>query len=188
MRLIWFGAAVMIVVGCASTPPTRLYTLDMTPTGLAKPECNIEVDHMRVHETLNRMDILILKSPTEVEYYASDDWAASLTELVSEKLKAEFGNPQEGRTTVLATGKVLAFGQNDTKEGPKGHVKIEMVYRTPEMDPYDPAIRKVTYETLLPVESDGPKGLVTTLTRGLEALARDMARDAEKVAKYVSQG
>lgn len=117
MRRHALVALLIAVAGCASGPATRYYTLDMKSSGGAKPAVNVSVDIFRVAEALARRNILIMKKPTQIEYYAVDEWAAGLEEIVAEKLNAEFGPRQDGRKTIVLSGAIHAFGQVDTPGG-----------------------------------------------------------------------
>jgi len=126
MKRLALLTVVLGAVGCTSTPAPRYYTLDMTPSTQRELPCNIMVDRLRPAESLVRSDILIHKTPTQVEYYALDRWAASLGELVAHKLNAEFGPIDEQRETIFLTGEILAFEQVDVPGGAQAHINIEV--------------------------------------------------------------
>jgi len=167
-----------LLAGCASAPPTRYYTLDMTASGRAEPVVNLTVDRIRPTEALARKQILVKKSPTEIEYYAVDEWAAGLDELVAEKLAAEFGPKEEGRKTIAVSGTILAFEQLDRPDGVEVRVKLDLALREENDGQYaDPLLEK-TYETGQPAAGPNAVAVVTALSKCLEEIAVQLAADA----------
>jgi len=146
----------------------------MRPSGGASTQYNIDVDRLRPAEALTRTDILIEKSPTEIEYYARDRWAAGLSELVAEKLESELGPDLDGRATIVISGKILAFGQAD---GAGAHIKLDVELRREDASRHDKALFEKTYEKSLPAGGNGPSAVVRALSRGLEMIAREIADD-----------
>ena len=163
-------------LGCLSTPQTRYYTLDMNSSEHSETTVNIHIDRIRVAEPLARKEVLIKKSPTEIEYYVQDQWAANVSELVQEKLDEEFGLPQEGRQCVVLSGMVLAFEQKDIDGGAVGHVKLLMEFYKDRRDG-EPLLKK-TYNKALPAASNNASGVVQAISECLEALAVNIAADA----------
>jgi len=170
---------VLWIAGCASAPDLRYYTLDMRPSGAAQAAKNIRIDRLREAEPLARKDILIQRSPTQVEYYAVDQWAATLGELVGQKLEAEFGPPEEGRPTVVVTGMILEFGQVDVSGGAEASVRLKLEFRGEDMGRYDEALLTKTYAARLPTGTPAPGAVVEGLSRCLEKLAAEIVSDAE---------
>jgi len=177
-RLFTLGCVVLLVAGCASAPDPRYYTLDMRPSGAVQAEKNIRIDRLREAEPLARKDILIQRSPTEIEYYAVDQWAAALGELVSQKLEAELGPPEEGRATVVGTGTILDFGQVDVAGGAEASARLRIELRREDMGRYDEPLLTKTYAARLPAETPTPGAVVEALSRCLEKVAAEMASDA----------
>ncbi|MCC6491159.1 MAG: membrane integrity-associated transporter subunit PqiC [Candidatus Hydrogenedentes bacterium] len=174
------GLAVFLVLlaGCAHSPEPRFYTLDMTPSGKAAASCNIEVERLRPHDALTRVDLMVKTSPTQVEYYALDRWAATLSELVPEKLRAEFGAPLAGRRTLVLSGTILAFEQVDTEEGANAHVKLDLELRNEGDSRYAAPLLQKVYEIAVPAGQPAPADVVRALSSGLETLATQIAADA----------
>jgi len=153
----------------------------MRPSGGTSAQYNIDIDRLCPAEALTCMDILIMKSPTEIEYYARDRWVAGLSELVGEKLESEFGQDVDERTTIIISGRILAFGQVDTADGAEAHIKLDLELRREGMSRYDKAIFEKTYERSLSVEPGGPAAVVDTLSQGLEMIAREISADVDRL-------
>ena len=147
MKPLCVIAVIISITACVSSPAPKFYTLDMTPSGQAAPAYNIDVDRLRPSDALARNDLMIKKSDTEIEYYATDRWAGSLGELVAEKLEAEFGANVEGRETVLVSGTILGFEQVDGPGGATAHIKLDVALRREDMGRYVAPLLKKVYET-----------------------------------------
>ena len=169
--------------GCASTPEPRFYTLDMTPSRTVALETNVEVERLRPHDALTRVDILVKKTPTQIEYYALDRWAASLSELVPEKLRAEFGTHNPAHQTVVVSGDILAFEQVDRDSGAEAHIKLDLSLRDEGTGRYDKPLLRKRYEIYVPANQAHPAAVVEALSKGLEALASEIAVDANTIVR-----
>lgn len=171
----------ILVSSCASAPKIHYYTLDMTPSGATDPAVNVVVDRIRVSESLSRKDILIKQSVTEIEYYAANQWAAGLDELIAEKLDVEFGPWREDRATVHLIGTILAFEQVDVPSGAEAHAKIAFTFQPETEDRYaDPALAK-TYDVRVPADGAGAAATVRALSTCVERIASEIARDAAQL-------
>ena len=170
----------LLCAGCLSGPPPRFYTLDMRPSGRAQAPVNLEFDRLRPAEALDREGILIQTSPTRIEYYAADQWAANLGELVTQKLEAEFAHENDAERTLVVTGTILDFGQVDLPNGAEAHVRLALEFREPGASRYDPPLLDKTYEARISAESPSPAAVVEALSRGLEDIAVAVATDLER--------
>lgn len=171
-------AIAVTAFGCAGAPEPRFYTLDMTASGKASPSCNIEVERLRPHDALTRVDILVKKSSTQIEYYALDRWAASLSELVPEKLRSELGTRVAERPTLVVSGEILAFEQVDRANGADAHIKLDLTFREEGESRYSTPLFRKEYEEYIPAESAHPASVVQALSSGLETIAAAIADDA----------
>ena len=180
LRVPGLGLAWLLVLGagCAHSPEPRFYTLDMTPSGKANASCNIAVERLRPHDALTRVDLMVKTSPTQVEYYALDRWAATLSELVPEKLRSEFGPPEGGRRAFILSGIILAFEQVDTAEGAQAHVKLDLELRNEGDSRYGAPLLHKVYEIAVPAEQPAPAEVVRALSAGLEMIATEIVADA----------
>ena len=172
------------MAGCASAPSMNYYTLDMRPSGGAAMPFRVEIARMRVAEPLEGRNILIQKSPTEIEYYAVDRWAAGLNDLVQEKLEAEWnGHPSDEAPQLIAEGIIQGFGQEDQDGGPAAYLKITMEFRSPDASRYDTPLLHKTYEFRQSAEGQGASGVVNALSVCVEQLAAAIAEDATALGK-----
>ena len=121
---------------------------------------------------------MVEASETRVEYYATDQWAGDVGEIVQQKLAAEFGPPVEGRRTVRLSGAVLACGQVDGPGGPEARLKLLVTLRDAEQKRYREPVLEKTYEVSLPASGSGVDGVVAGLSRCAERIAGEIAADA----------
>lgn len=166
------------LAGCASAPDIDYFTIDMTPSGEVETGINLVVGPFSTTESLGRSQILILASPTRIEYYATDRWASGVGELVQQKLAAEFGPVEAGRPTLKVAGRVTAFEQKDEETGAKGWVRLAVVIRDGQALSYEDPLLAKTYEATLDADGDKPGAVVEALSRALEQIAAEIAADA----------
>lgn len=166
-----------LAAGCASSGHSQLYTLDMQPSAEAGAPVNLTVNRLRVAEPLQNKRILIQISPTRVEYYAAAEWAASLNELLAEKLAVEFGPVDPARETYVISGTLLAFGQIDTPNGADAHVRLAVEVRPEGASHYSKPELAKTYTVRQPADPPAAAGVVESLSAGLEQVARDIVAD-----------
>lgn len=172
-----FLGIALLVAGCATSPSPNLYTVNMEPSAESGSPVNIAIARLRVAESLHNKRILIKKSPTEIEYYATAQWAASLDEILQEKLAAEFGPMDTDRPTYALSGTLQAFEQVDRPDGAEAHVKLKLEVREAGESQYStPLIAKV-YDVYLPVDGDTAGDVVKTLSACLEEVARAIVSD-----------
>jgi ABC-type uncharacterized transport system auxiliary subunit len=152
----------------------------MHPSGEIDPAVNLDVDRIRSSEALSRPRILVQISPTRVEYYAHDEWVGPLHELVAQKLEAEFGEGDESVPALEITGDLLAFEQVDITGGANARVKLAVAF-WPVGDHNDTPLMANVYEKQVPSGATTPAAVVEALSRALEAVAADIARDAARL-------
>jgi uncharacterized lipoprotein YmbA len=182
MRLsIWSSVAVLSLAACASAPKIDYHTLAMEPSGAVDSKVDLVVERFRTSEALGRSQIMILASPTAVEYYATDYWVGGLGELVQQKLAAEFGESADGRRTVAVSGTVLAFNQVDAPGGTEARVRLDVTVRDRTVPRYEQPLLETVYEVSRPVGAATPSAVVRELSRCVEEIA---ARIAEDVAAF----
>lgn len=177
MKRITLPLLVLVVAACAHRADIRYYTLDMAPSAELNPKYNLSVERIRPSEPLTRKEILIKKTATQIEYYAVDQWAADVGELVTEKLKAEFGPRKDGQDTLSITGTVLAFEQIDVASGAEACVKLDLVLRPEGASRYDAPFLDKTYEVHLPASAERPDAIVEALSKALENVAAQIVKD-----------
>jgi uncharacterized lipoprotein YmbA len=178
MKKLMILFAVTAFSGCLSTPDMHYYTLDMMPSGNALAAVNIVIDRLRTVEPLTRKDILIRTAPTRIEYYATEQWAAALDELVTEKLMAEFGPRVEGRKTLVITGLLQAFEQVDTASGAEAGIKMTLQFQDLAAGRYSEPLLEKTYTCRVQTQKANAAAVVEALSHGLEKTAAEIAADA----------
>jgi uncharacterized lipoprotein YmbA len=167
----------LVIGGCASAPKIDYYTLGMKPSGRVETTVNLSVERFRSTEALGRSQIMVLVSPTRVEYYATDQWAGSLGELVQRKLAAEFGVPVDGRKSLVVSGEVVACEQVDRPGGAEAHVTLEVVVRDAELPRYQPPLLEKSYSASRAVANPSVGAVVEGLSRCVEEIAAQIAED-----------
>ncbi len=170
-----------LAAGCLSTGPNQYFIVDMTPSGEAAAPYRIEVDRLVPVDQLIPNEILYMPSDTEVAYYSDALWAASLGDIVAEKLEAEL-EADAGAPVLLLSGELQRFNRVDTPEGTKVHVRIEARLRPEGTSRYDEPLTQGVYEAMEPAASESPQEIVRALSRALERAAADIARDAAAAA------
>ena len=181
MRLAAVLTVLCVLCGCASAPKIDYYTLGMESSGRAEPSVNLSVERFRTTEALGRSQIMVLMSATRIEYYATDQWAGSLGELVQQKLAAEFGAPVDGRKTLALAGTVLSCEQVDHSSGAEARVKLEITVRDAEEPRYHPPLLEKSYASSRSVSGSNPGALVEQLSRCIEDIAAEIARDVSEI-------
>lgn len=182
MRHAAIAAALLAALGASGCftfkPELKYYTLDMRPSGAAETGANLHVETVRVGEALARKDILILASPTEVEYYARGQWVAALDQLVRDKLHAEFGPRRPGAPDLFLAVEVIAFEQVDLPDGGADALaRMHVTAHESRAAIYETPLHEQTYEARLRADRPGAGGIVEALSRCVERIAADLAAD-----------
>ncbi len=174
------SVSLLVLGGCASAPKISYYTLSMAPSGEARSAHNLVVERFRTSEAVARSQILIHASPTEIEYYATDQWVSGLGELVQQKLAAEFGPPVEGRRTLIVSGTVLACGQVDRQGAAEARLTLAVAVREATGKRYQEPLIDRTYTATRTASAD-PASVVAALSRCAEEIATAIAGDASRL-------
>jgi uncharacterized lipoprotein YmbA len=175
------SVALCALCACASAPKIDYYTLGMESSGRVDPAVNLSVERLRTTEALGRSQIMVLASPTRIDYYATDQWAGSIGEMVQQKLAAEFGPPIDGRRTLVVSGKVLACEQVDRPGGVEARVKLEIVVRDADVPRYQPALLEKSYAANRAVAGSSLGLVVEGLSRCVEDIAAEIAADVSNL-------
>ncbi|HOJ34631.1 MAG TPA: LPS assembly lipoprotein LptE [Candidatus Hydrogenedentes bacterium] len=173
---------VMFASGCATTSkPIHYYTLDMTPSGKALCSRGIVIEIFRSAEPLLRRNIMIKATPTQVEYYAADEWVASVDELVTQKLRAELGENNPQRREAVLSGTVLAFEQQDTTNGARAYAKVHVTVRKWQDAREKEWLLEKTYDAAVDMKAPKPGAAAEALSRALEQIAAQIAADIQNL-------
>jgi uncharacterized lipoprotein YmbA len=170
-----------ICCGCASAPKINYYSLGMDSSGEVNTEVNLKVERLRTTEALGRSQIMIRASATRIEYYAVDQWAGSVGELIQQKLAAEFGPPVEGRRTLVVSGLVAACEQVDGPGGSVARVKLEIAVRDAAEARYQPPLLEKTYEASRGVAAPSADTVAGALSICVQQIAAEIAADVSSL-------
>ena len=169
---------ILTAAGCVSVPEVNYYTLDLRSSGRISGAFVIDSVRIRVGEAVSRREIMIRTSPTQVEYYATQVWAAGLDEQISEKLKAEFGaRPVPDSIRIDIVGELLAFEQVDTPEGADAHVKIDLTITRSIANSEEKIEFSKVYETTVAADAQTAPAVVEALSHATELIASEIAED-----------
>ncbi len=168
------GAVCIWAMACATTPEPNYFTLDMRSSGAVQAACDIDVTGIRPSDALSKSEILIERSPTEIEYYAVARWAEGVGHLVRHKLDIEFGQGHSN-PRVIMQGTILAFGQVDRPGGADAHIMLSLRMRD---DKNAESSFERIYEARIPAKTSSASAVVEALSHGLEQLAVEIAADA----------
>jgi len=178
MKKVSMIAIFAFLLSCASTPDLNYYTLDMRASRSGDGTVNLEVGRFTVSEKLDRHQIVIQQSPTRLGYYAKDRWAASIGEMVEQKLATEFSGVDPEQRSLIVEGRIVAFEQVDAATGPVARVGVEIVMRDGGAMRYEPPLLEKTYKVERTAESNSVDAVVQALSRAVEEIAAEIATDA----------
>lgn len=165
-----------LAAGCASTP-VRYLTLDMDSSGSVPSGAAIVVDEVELSDALRRPELLVQARETEVEYYGDAHWVSNLTELVTEKLEAEFGAVADGTDPVRLRLKVWHFGEDETGDPRCGRVKLSVWAWMPGTPARDNPDWSKPFETCTPVSGEDVSDVAAALSTSLEVIALQIGKD-----------
>lgn len=177
----FLSAALCAFCACASAPKIDYYTLGMEPSGGVAAVANLSVERFRTTEALARSQLMVLASPTRVDYYATAQWAGSLGELVQQKLAAEFGPPVDGRRDLVVSGRVIAFEQVDRPSGAEARVRLDIAVRDADTPRYQPPLLEKSYTSIRTVSGSNTDSVVAELSRCVEEIAAEISADVLKL-------
>lgn len=163
------------LAGCATVVQMQYFTLDLRDSDPAAPPAAICVERITLAEPLSRKDILIQKTPTQIEYYATAQWAAGINDLVTQKLESEFGEVSCDANPYLLSGILYEFEQVDTENGAEAHAKFAAELRAGR---YEEPVLKKTYMERIPAVEPAPGAVVEALSRCVERIAAQIMADA----------
>ncbi len=174
-------ASLPILAACASAPVIHYYTFDMAPSGRSPAAVALRVRGFQTTEALGRRQILIQTSPTEIEYYATDQWAGDVGELVAQKLAAELGPAAPDAPVLAVTGTVVDCGQVDRPGGgAAARLTLEVTIRDPAHQRFQPPLLVKTYRCELPAQQATPDAVARALSSCVDKVAAELAGDAER--------
>ena len=178
MKKLLVIAILAVLASCASAPKLDYYTLDMAPSAKVDSDLDLAVQRFAVAEKLDRHQIVIQKTSTRIDFYATDRWATGVGAMVEQKLAAELGPTGNGGRNLTVSGTVVAFEQVDTAAGPQGFVRLEVEIRDGGAKRFETPLLEKTYEARRAADSNSVDAVVQALSRAIEAIAAEIAEDA----------
>jgi uncharacterized lipoprotein YmbA len=191
-----FGLGLLFVLGCASSPPTRFYTLSSLQEGgserresTSEQDLVIGVGPIKFPEYLDRTEIVTRSSSNKITVSDFDVWAGSLEEDFSRALA-------ENLSVLLATENVIVYPRfypRLTKyqiavdvirfDGPLGG-DVSLIARWAIFEGKEKKLVFARKSTI--IESSGGRGyeaMVAADSRALEKLSREIAEAIRTVPK-----
>jgi len=173
--------AVIAAAGCASAPETRYYTLDMQGGGRGVVPVRLEILPLDSIQPLSRGQILIQATPTEIEYYAADRWAAGIEELVARKLEVELVPSPDADRVLYVSGAILDFGQVDVEGGAEACATLRLSFYA-DRRRETPAVLEKTYAARVAVAEPTAETVVGALSDAVERIASVIAADLKNLS------
>jgi uncharacterized lipoprotein YmbA len=183
--LLTCSVALLVLGGCASTPPTRFYVLppltDASPPAAAgKRELTIGLGPVTLPPYLDRPQIVTRASRAKLDLAEFDQWAAALQDSVARVLAENLSlliptdrvllHPWQ-RTTAIDYQVIVEVAQFDRTMG--GEVVLAARWSIEGANGKELILRKARFST--PAGGQEYEATVTAMSRTLEALSRDIA-------------
>ena len=195
-RFLLFGLGLLLVLGCASSPPTRHYTLSSLQEGGSERREStsdqglvIRVGPIKFSEYLDRTEIVTRSSSNKITLSDFDLWAGSLAEdfsrvlaenlsvLLSTESVIVYPGPRPSSVDYQITVDVIRF------DGPLGG-DVSLIARWAIVEGKEKKLVSVRKSTI--IEPSGGKGyeaMVAADSRALEKLSREIAEAIKTVSK-----
>ena len=183
-----FGLGLLFVLGCASSPPTRFYTLSSLQEGGKEPGkftsdqgLVIGVGPIKFSEYLDRTEIVTRSSSNRITFSDFDVWAGSLAEDFSRALA-------ENLSALLSTESVILYPRPKLSsvdyqvtmdvirfDGPLGG-DVSLIARWAILEGKERKLMSVRRSTIVePSGAQGYEAMVAADSRALEKLSREIA-------------
>ncbi len=195
-RFWLFGLGLLFVLGCASSPPTRFYTLSSLQEGGGQPRAStfeqdlvIGVGPVKFPEYLDRTGIVCRSSSNKITCADFDVWAGSLAEdfsrvlaenlsvLLSTESVIIYPRPRSASARYRITMDVVRF------DGSLGG-DVSLIARWAILEGKERKTVFARKSTIIePSGAQGYEALVAAKSRGLEKLSREIAEAIKTLAK-----
>jgi ABC-type uncharacterized transport system auxiliary subunit len=180
MRFMTIAAmTALLTTGCATTP-IRYLTLDMTPSGSIDEGASVQIDEIVLSDALRRPELLVQARKTEIEYYSDAHWVSSLSELVAEKLDAEFQSSSNAVDAVRLVIKLWQFSEDETVDPRCGRVKLSVSAWIPGTSFRDEPDWSASYEACTPIEGEDVSDVAAALSDSLAVIALQINKDLSR--------
>jgi len=191
-----FSLGLLFVLGCASSPPSRYYTLSSLQAGgreLREPTSDqgftIVVGPITIPEYLDRAEIVTRSSSNKITFSGYDVWASSLAEDFSRALAENlfallpraivivYPGPRPPSIDYRITVDVVRF------DGPLGG-DVSLIARWAILEGKEKKIVLVRRSTIIePSGAEGYEAMVAADSRALEKLSREIAEAIRSLQK-----
>ena len=191
-----FGLGLLFVLGCASSPPTRFYTLSSLQEGgrgLRESTSDqgpvIGVGPIKFSEYLDRTEIVTRSSSNRITFSDFDVWAGSLVEDFSRALAENlsfllptesvilYPRPKPSLVDYRITMDVIRF------DGPLGG-NVSLIARWAILEGKERKLVIVRRSTIVdPSGAQGYEAMVAAQSRALEKLSREIAEALKTLQK-----
>ncbi|HOK09525.1 MAG TPA: ABC-type transport auxiliary lipoprotein family protein [Candidatus Hydrogenedens sp.] len=173
-----------ICIGCISAPPLHYYTLEWSlkhQQDTSQPLW-LQVASIKLAEPLKRKEIMIRKSPVEIEYYSTHLWASSLEELLTHKINQSFmcENLSKNTPDVYLHIDVLNF--EVVEMSPQINVDVKFVVQFLNPENMKLITQKVYAVEKQPADKD-VKEVVKTLSLCVDEIIDNIYKDATHLNK-----
>jgi uncharacterized protein len=195
-RFLLFGLGLLFVLGCASSPPSRFYTLSALQAGGRGPgefpsdqDLTIVVGPIQFPEYLNRAEVVTRSSRNKITLSEFDLWAGSLTEdfsrvlaenlsvLLSTESVIVYPGPRSSLAQYRITMDVIRF------DGSLGG-DVSLIVRWAIHEGKERRVVFVRKSTISePSGAQGYEAMVAADSRALEKLSREIAEAIRTLAK-----
>jgi uncharacterized lipoprotein YmbA len=182
------AAALFIAAGCASSPPSRFYTLNgATPPARAPSNLAVAIGPVAIPAVVDRPQIVVTIGDNEVRLDEFNRWAAPLSDaiglVVAENLAAALGSSQVTLSS-QATGSEPDFRATIEvqrfESRPGIHALLDAVYGVRRVRDGAAVSGRTTVTEAVP--TGGYDALAAAHSRALARLGRDLAEAIRKVA------
>jgi uncharacterized lipoprotein YmbA len=190
------GLGLLFVFGCASSPPTRFYTLSSLQEGgkglresTSDQDLVIVVGPIKFSEYLDRTEIVTRSSSNKITLSDFDVWAGSLAEdfsrvfaenlsvLLSTESVIVYPGPRPSSVDYQIAVDVIRF------DGPLGG-DISLIARWAILEGKDKKLVSVRKSTIIePSGARGYEAMVAADSRALEKLSREIAEAIKALPK-----
>ena len=195
-RFLLFGFVLLFVLGCASSPPARFYTLSSLQEGGRGPKespsdqgLGIVVGPIQFPGYLDRTEIVTRASSNKITLSEFDLWAGSLAEdfnralaenlsvLLSTEIVVVYPRLRPGLAKFQITMDVTRF------DGPLGG-DVSLIARWAILEGKERKLVSVRKSTIIePSGAQGYEAMVAADSRALEKLSREIAETIKTLSK-----
>jgi len=173
--------ALILTGGCASSPPSRFYTLSSasTPAALPSSDLHVVVGPVSVPSAVDRPEIVVTRGPNEVWLDELNRWASpvrdEISRAVSENLVAILGTPHVTQSRTLSSDAAyrvrIEVQRFESAPGEAATLDAVWSVRSPRQD----KVKSGRTTVREPVQKQGYDVLAAAHSRTIEQLSRDIA-------------